>query len=47
MQIEITTRVPPEGRVSCLLMEGGGRRQNRDDEGKKMLVDDVDAVLRH
>ena len=46
MQIEITTRVPPEGRVSCLLMEGGGRRQNRDDE-EKMLVDAVDAVLRH
>ena len=25
---------------------GGGRRQNRDGK-KKMLVDDVDAVLRH
>ena len=41
-----TTRVPPEGRVCSLLMEGGGWRQNRDDE-EKMLVDAVDAVLRH
>ena len=41
-----TTRVPPEGRVCSLLMEEGGRRQNRDVEGK-MLFEIDDAVLRH
>ena len=46
MQIEALQGSPPEGRICSLLMEGGGRRQNRDDE-EKMLVDAVDAVLRH
>ena len=36
---------PPPAMSSGYATVGGGRRQNRD--GKKMLVEVVDAVLRH